>query len=173
MSTPFPSSVMPRNEFMNLMQFLHLFDCDDYIPRGEIGYDPRQKLGQFYTSIQNTFSHMWVCRQSMSVDEGTIPYKGRVHFKCFNPSKPDKYHLKTFKVCDSSNGYCYSFDLYTGSNDNDVSPFGKVHDTVLNLMVPFAHLGYSVYMDNYYTSPYLFYHLERWNILATGTSRPR
>ena len=28
-------------------------------------------------------------------------------------------------------------------------------------------------MDNYYTSPYLFYHLNRWDILATGTSRPR
>ena len=34
-------------------------------------------------------------------------------------------------------------------------------------------MGYSVYMDNYYTSPYLFYHLNRWDILATGTSRPR
>ena len=37
---------------------------------------------------------------------------------------------------------------------------GKVHDNVLNMLVPFAHLGYSVYMDNFYTSPFLFPSLE-------------
>ena len=173
MSTPFPSSLMSRNEFFNIMKFLHLFDNDEYLPRGEPGYDPRQKLGLFYTSIQESFASIWTCRQRLSVDEGSIPYKGRVHFKCFNPSKPDKYHIKTFKVCDSSNGYCYSFNLYVGEEGNNISPFGKVHDTVINLLAPFSYMGYSVYMDNYYTSPYLFDHLNRWDILATGTSRPR
>ena len=95
MSTP--SNFMSRNEFFNIMQFLHLFD-DEYLPRGEPGYDPRQKLGLFYTSIQESFTSIWTCRQRLSVDEGSIPYKGCVHFKCFNPSKPDKYHLKTFKI---------------------------------------------------------------------------
>ena len=93
MSTPFPSSLMSRNEFFNIMQFLHLFDNDEYLPRGEPGYDPRQKLGLFYTSIQESFASIWTCRQRLYVDEGSIPYKGCVHFKCFNPSKPDKYHL--------------------------------------------------------------------------------
>ena len=62
---------------------------------------------------------------------------------------------------------------FVGEEGNDISPFGKVHDTVINLLAPFSYMGYNVYMDNYYTSPYLFYHLNRWDILATGTSRQR
>ena len=62
---------------------------------------------------------------------------------------------------------------FVGEEGNDISPFLKVHDTVINLLAPFSYMGYSVYMDNYYTSPYLFYHLNRWDILTTGTSRPR
>ena len=138
-------------------------------PEGNLGMTPDKSWVYFIPLFKN---HLQVFGHA-GKDCLWIPYKGCVHFKCFNPSKPGKYHLKTFKVCDSSNGYCYSFNLYVGEEGNDISPFGKVHDTVINLFAQFSYMGYSVYMDNYYTSPYLFYHLNRWDILATGTSRPR
>ena len=173
LNTSFPATIMSRNEFLNILAVLHLFGSDEFIRRGNPGYNLCQKLGEFYGTIQAKVGELWTCRQPISVDEGCIPYKGRVHFKCFNPNKPDKYHLKTFKVCDSSNGYCFSCDLYVGAETDEVSAFGKVHDNVLNMLVPFAHLGYSVHMDNFYTLPFLFHHLKIWNILATGTSRNR
>ena len=65
----------------------------------------------------------------------TIPFKGRVAFKCYNPSKLDKYHIKTFKVVDSSNNYCLELDLYVGNiYEEEVSAFGSTHDRVMKLL---------------------------------------
>ena len=58
------------------------------------------------------FKSIWVPRREISIDEGTIPFKGRLNFKVYNPNKPDKYGIKTYKVCDSTNGYCNMFDVY-------------------------------------------------------------
>ena len=93
LNTLFPATIMSRNEFLNILAMLHLFDSDEFISRGNPGYNPCQKLGEFYGTIQAKFGELWTSRQTISVDEGCIPYKGRVHFKSFNPNKPDKYHL--------------------------------------------------------------------------------
>ena len=53
MSTPFPSSLMSRNEFFNIMKFLHLFDNDEYLPRGEPGYGPDKSWVYFIPLFKN------------------------------------------------------------------------------------------------------------------------
>ena len=45
--------------------------------------------------MQNQFKSIWIPRREVSIDEGTIPFKGRVSFKVYNPNKPDKYGIKT------------------------------------------------------------------------------
>ena len=37
-----------------------------------------------------------------------VKWKGRSKFKMYNPSKPEKYHKKTFGLCDSHTGYAYN-----------------------------------------------------------------
>ena len=86
-----------------------------------------------------------------------VPFKGNIHFRVYNPNKPDKYGIKTFKLCDSTNGYCCSF----GETGNQtVSKYGKTYDLVMSLLQNYKKQGYIVYMDNFYTSPYLFYNLK-------------
>ena len=174
MITPFCHSVMPRDKFHNFLKFLHLVDNTTYPRQGEQGYNPRKKLGTFYESICSSFPAMWKPRQHLSIDEGGIPFKGRVAFKCYNPSKPDKYHMKTFKVVDSSNNYLLKFELYVGeSYAHNVTDFGKTHDLVLRMMDGYLGKSFILYMDNWYTSSYLYYNLLLSKTGACGTSRPR
>ena len=98
--TPFVGNVMPRDSLNNLHSFFHLVDNSTYPKKGEPGYDPRKKLGSFY-DVTSTFSAMYTPSQKLSIDEGTIGFKGRVSFKWYNPSKPQKYNLKTYKLVDS------------------------------------------------------------------------
>ena len=58
-----------------------------------------------------------------------------------------KYHLKTYKFCDYSNGYCSQFEMYVGNEGWEISDFGKTHDLICRLAVQFANKGYSLYMD--------------------------
>ena len=108
---------------------------------------------------------------NVSIDGGMIPYKGKVHFKVYNPDKPDKYGVKSYQLCDSSNGYCCMFEIYTGVDPNPPSAKGKTYDLVMRLMQPYINVGRCLYVDNYYTSPTLFTDLYRMNTGACGTAR--
>lgn len=49
-------------------------------------------------------------------------------------------------------------------------PKGFAHHVVTKLLRPFYGKGYTVYMDNYYTSPVLFMDLLKEQIGAVGTA---
>lgn len=172
--TPFFAKIMSRDEYHNILTFFHLTNNVDYIRKGSPGYDPRAKLGFFYRHIISRFAAAYIPNQHLSVDEGSIPFKGRVAFKCFNPSKPNKYHLKTFKVVDSVTKYCSEFDLYVGAEINEnATDFGQVHDLVMRLVKPYLGKSYIIYMDNWYSSPFLYFNLWQQQTGACGTSRYR
>ena len=63
------------------------------------------------------------------------------------------------------------FDLYVGQTDvaPPVSKYGKTHDLVISLLKMYTRKGYIVYMDNYYSSSYLFHNLLFKNTAACGT----
>ena len=122
--------------------------------------------------VTERFSERYSPREQLLIDEGCIPFKGNVHFKCYNPKKISKYHIKSFKVVDSTNNYCLMFDLYTGDRSyENVSEFGKVHDLVFRLLQPYLGKGHHVYMDNWYKSPVIFHNLTLVGTGATGTVR--
>ena len=110
---------------------------------------------------------MWIPRQNLSIDEGSIACKGHVSFKCYNPQKIDKYHIKSFKVIDSSNNYCLRFYLYVGQLNENVSKFGKTHDLVFRMCSPY--LGKNYVIHNWCTSPVIFYNLRNAQTGACGT----
>ena len=47
-----------------------------------------------------------------------IPFRGKVHLKVYNPERPDKYGVKSYQMCHSSNVYFCMFEIYTGVNQN-------------------------------------------------------
>ena len=128
---------------------------------------------ELFTRLRESFGNLWSPRQHLSVDEGSIPFKGCVSFLCFNPNKPAKYHIKTFKVVDSSNNYCLDVDIYVGNNFvTKTSEFGSTHDRLMHLVRNYLLKSHIIHMDNFYSSPFLYYNLLNVNTGATGTCRP-
>ena len=162
-STPFFPQIMSRDKFMNILTFFHLCDIDNYVPLGQEGYNPVHKPGTIYSVVTGNFSDVWKPSKNIRIDEGVIPFRGKVHFKVYNPDKPDKYGVKSYQLCDSSNGYCCRFEIYTGVNQEPPSAKGKTYDLVMRLMQPYLNVGRCLYVDNYYTSPTLFAELYRQN----------
>ena len=115
---------MPRDRFLNIMCFLHLADNDKCPARGQPGHDPVNKLGAPYAMLLKNFREVFLPGPRMCVDEGMIPYRGKIYFKCYMPDKPDKYGLKAFELCDGDTGYCNNFVLYTGARGVPASSQG-------------------------------------------------
>ena len=133
--------------------------------------------------MDTNFGQSYKCGRDLSFDEGFCPYKGRVSFQCYNPSKPNKWHLKLFEVSDSRTGYVVAFDIYTGKNKTHCAKNADVQDpastqitkTVMGLLkkgnLYLLGKGHHVYMDNYYSSPDLFWELFSKETYACGTCR--
>ena len=130
--------------------------------------------------MDRNFVQSYKSGRDLSFDESCCPCKDRVIFHCYNPSKPSKWHLKLFEVSDARTGYVIAIDVYTGKNktrcvlnadvlDPDSTQTTKV---VLGLLKKGNLLGkgHHVYMDNYYSSPDLFFELHNKEFLHVGTA---
>ena len=156
-----------RNTFQAVLSNLQVSDSTLDLPRDHIRHDPLYKVCPMLDMMDRTFVQSYKSGRDLSFDEGCCPYKGRVIFRCYNPKKPAKWHLKMFEVSDSQTGYVIAFDIYTGKNKARCALNADVLDpqstqttkVVLGLMKKGNLLGrgHHVYMDNYYSSPDLFF----------------
>ena len=172
--TPFFPKCMPRDRFWLLSTYFHVSNNALYPTRNSPAYSPINKLGTLYNNIVHRLSKIYIPHQHLSIDEGMVPWRGKLSFKVYNPDKPKKYGMKAYMLCDSHNGYVLKFQLYIGKEDmTDKAPsqLGKTFDLVRELMAGYRFKGYHVFMDNYYSSPMLYIHLWEEGIGATGTLR--
>ncbi|KAF7694691.1 PiggyBac transposable element-derived protein 4 [Cucumispora dikerogammari] len=82
--------------------------------------------------------------ECISIDESTIPFKGNVAFKVFNPNKPDKHGIKIYMCSYSRSSYIYSVKVCSLSS--------TIKNTVFNLLSGLEGRWHKIFMDNFYNS---------------------
>lgn len=180
---PFFGKYMSRNRFQSILWNLHIADDSQNPPLPSPLHDPLAKLRPFLTMIETNFRHCYHPDKDIAFDEACCPFKGRLRFRVYNPSKPNRFHIKLFQVSESYSGYIIGFDIYTGKGQRSVSSASKPLDPdctqttrlVLGLLekLELLDVGHNVYMDNYYTSPELFEELYYRQTYACGTARAK
>ena len=105
------------------------------------------------------------------MDEGMVPFKGRLKIKVRMPDKPVKYGIKLFMLCDSTNGYYKKFDVYVG-NDGNIRKTGKA---VLNVLRGLEHHHVYITMFTWitFTESHFFLAMKNMGLYACGTARNR
>ncbi|KAK0064281.1 piggyBac transposable element-derived protein 4 [Biomphalaria pfeifferi] len=93
--------------------------------------------------------------QNVTIDKMIVGFKGRWLNKQFNPSKPYKYHIKSFGHVDSCTGYVLNLLTYYGKNtssdpnsDTDRGQGVQIFRTLLGVI----GRGYHVFADGLYTT---------------------
>ena len=82
---PFFGHYMSRNHFQNILWNLHISDPDETNPlRGEADHDPLFLVRPMVDMMQRNFCTKYRPGKELSLDESMCPFKGRVHFKCYN-----------------------------------------------------------------------------------------
>uniref|UniRef100_A0A0N5BEP7 DDE_Tnp_1_7 domain-containing protein n=1 Tax=Strongyloides papillosus TaxID=174720 RepID=A0A0N5BEP7_STREA len=88
--------------------------------------------------------------ENVCIDESLVPYRGRISFRQYIPSKRYSYGIKIFKIC-SQHGYTHNMIIYAGKQDQPRK--GTVaEDVVLKLLDDLLGHGRTLYTDNWYTS---------------------
>lgn len=83
-----------------------------------------------------------------------MPWKGRHKCRCYNPSKPSKFHFKIFGLNDADTGYLSNFYLYQGKAEARPADVpATLYPLTKQLPHPqYINLNHIIATDNWYTS---------------------
>ena len=115
-ATPFFGRTMPRNRYQIIWRFLHFAD-NEAVDAAETP-DRLAKVNPVLLYLTDKFKEMFVPGRNVSIDEGMLLWCGRLAFRVYNPQKPTKYGIKSYILCDSGTGYCYSLKPYSGQHSS-------------------------------------------------------
>jgi hypothetical protein len=116
------------------------------------------KIFQVILHLNNKFQDLYLPNQDISIDESLRLWKGRPSFKQYMHLKASKSAIKTYKLCDATTGYLWSFVVYTSKDTRLDSPLitddtSETSAVVLKLVEPLLKQGQTVWMDNFCDSP--------------------
>ncbi|CAG5051487.1 unnamed protein product [Parnassius apollo] len=159
----FPRTVMSRNRFEIILQYLHFSDNETANKSDRIS-----KIRPIIDMVNNTFQKYYSPKEDICVDESQVPFRGRIVFRQYNKSKRHKYGLKLFKLC-TIPGYTCKFSLYGGKNIDTVNTTPT--SVVMSLCSQILNKGHTLATDNWYTSLELAYNLLEHQTHLIGTIR--
>ncbi|KAJ8928485.1 hypothetical protein NQ314_018955 [Rhamnusium bicolor] len=167
LSTPIFGKIMKRDRYYFILKMMHF--CDSNNPNAA---DKLIKIRMVVDSLKSTLGENFYPYRNICIDESSLLFKGRLHFKQYIPSKRRRFGVKLFLNCDCKTGFVLNFIIYTGTT-TDLLPddfnLGKSGQVVLTLLEKYLNKGHVLYIDNWYTSSSLFLHLHNNQINATGT----
>ena len=168
---PALKKIMSRDRFLSILQFLHISNNEENLPRDHLKHNRLNKIQQFSDLIVPLWQEAYYPGRELAIDETLIAFKGRTHFKQYKPNKPHKWGINTWTLAESETGYVYNWSIYEGKQREGNTDVGLTHRVVTNLLEPVYERGHHVYMDNYFTSPALFDELKNHQADAYGTFR--
>ena len=157
LATPYFGKVMSRNRFKAILRYLHCNDSQD-------ADDRMWKVRPILNYLAAKWKEMYQPSQNISIDEGTLLFRGRLSFRTYNPNKPCRYGIRSFILACSETAYCHSLQPYCGE-------YSSLLDTVTGLLGDLAGHGYILFMDNFYNSVALSEHLLELKTHTCGTIR--
>ena len=162
---------MSRNRYQQLTSFLYIVENSaDRPERGQPGYDPLWKVRPLLNLCEEKYTTVYTPTCELSIDESIIKFKGWVHFRQYLPSKPYRWGIKQYALCESKSGYALKFITYCGKGSLEMEPGFSITESIcLSLLNGFENRDHKVFTDNYYTLPVLYRELERRGIGACGT----
>lgn len=107
--------------------------------------------------------------ENITVDEQLVSFRGRCPFKQYMPSKPAKYGIKIWTLCDSITSYVLKAQIYTGKEPGGKPEKNQGMRVVSDLT--YEYRGHNVTCDNFFTSYNLGQLLLKRNITMLGTIR--
>ena len=166
-------------EAMSAHRFRQLWRCLHYVDASRMTVQQRYlanrgdafwSVSPFCDQLSAKFEYYFNCGQFVDVDEMCIFYKGRHSCRVYNPSKPNKYHLKAFCLNDAETGYTKKYYMYRGKEEQRPADVSATEYPVRKLSTALSqHVNHIVGLDNWYTSMSICLFLLHLGIHVVGT----
>lgn len=133
--------------------------------------DKLAPIKNIFEMWETTLADSFVPGDDVTVDEQLLTYRGRVPFKQYIPSKPGKYGIKIWMLCDSTTSYVLRLQIYSGKQAGQGREQNQGERVVLQLTEDLKGSGRNVTVDNFFSSLSLAQKLSKKQMTLLGTIR--
>ncbi|XP_018395958.1 PREDICTED: piggyBac transposable element-derived protein 4-like [Cyphomyrmex costatus] len=165
-SYPLYRATMGLNRFRNILRFIRFDDANTRQQRAK--EDKAAPIRDLWTMLNANLSKMYKPTENLTIDEQLYPFRGRTKFTQYIPSKPAKYGIKIWWICDAENAYPLHGIIYTGKTGN-VREKNQGERLVKELAAAYRGSGRNITMDNFFTTLPFAKHLLSWKLTLVGT----
>ena len=165
-------NAMPRSRYMKIKSYLHVQDNSKMSgPQSQL-QDRAFKVRPLLDLLNESFQQFNVFQEDLAVDEMMVKYYGHHGLKQYMRGKPIRFGYKLWALC-SSDGFCYTFDLYCGKEKRpELQDLPLGTRVVLDMISPVTDTGaHRLFFDNLFRSRTLLATLKARGLRATGTAR--
>lgn len=126
----------------------------------------------FEQFVQNCQAH-YTPGEYLTIDEMLDAFRGRCKFRQYIKSKPARYGIKIFAMCDARVFYTSNLEIYAGKQpDGPYKVDNSAASVVKRLSTPISGTGRNITVDNYFTSvPLATELLQEHKLTLVGTLR--
>ncbi|KIH62942.1 hypothetical protein ANCDUO_06765, partial [Ancylostoma duodenale] len=108
------------------------------------------KISEFLHLFNKACQDSFRPGRELCIDESLVPFRGRIVFRQYIPSKRHRHGIKLFKMC-TKGGYTYRTIVYAGKQlQKRIASVSE--EVVMALMEGLLDSGRVLFTDNYYTS---------------------
>ena len=165
---PFLRATMSLQRFTMIMKFLRFDNKETRPERKE--RDKMAPIRDLWEQFVQRCRMCYVPGPNCTIDEQVVGFRGRCPFRTYMPSKPDKYGIKVWWICDSGTSYAYNGQVYLGREGN-LPEFGLASRVVLDLCRPMEQTGRNLTTDCFFTSVPLAQTLLTKGLTLLGTMK--
>jgi len=133
--------------------------------------DKLQPIREVFETLDSNLRDSYTCGPSMTVDEQLVCFGGRCPFKQYIPSKPGKYGIKIWTICDFTCYYAWKMQVYTGKDPGSARETNQGTRVVLDVVEDIENSGRNITCDNFFTNLSLARKLLQKKLTLVGTMR--
>jgi hypothetical protein len=147
-------AVMSLERFKQICKVLRF---DDKAARrcmgiGRYRADSLAPIREVFESWVATLPQSFVPYENVTVDEQLVGFRGHCPFRQYIKSKPAKYGVKLWALCDSATSYALNMQVYTGKKAGERPEKNQGERVVREMIEVIKGTGRNVTMDNFFTS---------------------
>lgn len=127
---------MSRQRFQQIKSLLRF---DDPLRRDKT--DSLAPIRSAFECFNSHLSRVYVPSPFLTIDEQLLEFHGRVKFRQYIPSKPGKFGIKLFWICDAESFYILNGVIYIGTGTIQPGERVTTMGLTMHLMNPFLNSG--------------------------------
>lgn len=166
---PIFRAVMSFKRFKLLLRYIRFDNVNTRMERSQSS--KTAAIDDIWLMLQANLASQYEPHDALTVDEQLFPYRGRTSFTQYIPSKPAKYGIKVWWICDANTKYPLKGIIYSGKAPGQERETQLGYKVTMRLAQKYLFTGRIVYADNFFSSLELAENLITQRTAFVGTLR--